>query len=333
MPRILPVLALLPLLACGADSPTKPSEAGGSGILEGQTVSAVDGSASPNLAVQVGTHNVKSDGTGVFQVDMGGPGTYRTIVRGSPVVERDTTITGPTGERARLSLIPSTFDLGAFDEMFRASNARLQRWTTKPGLVVLATVMTYRNTSDGDYTASAEQLTEDEVNLMVAHMTEGLALLTGNTFTNFAAVEIERPASGSRVNVLRTSRIVVGRYNGIVSLANTIGYGQWAEAADGTITGGAMYLDRDFDRGDARRRLLRIHELGHALGYQHVRARPSIMNTSIGPEPTEFDRAGALIAFQRPVGNRAPDADPGSSTRASSVSEGGSRWAPPIFCK
>ncbi len=52
-----------------------------------------------------------------------------------------------------------------------------------------------------------------------------------------------------------------------------------------------MYLDREFDRDDSRRRLLRIHELGHALGYQHVESRTSIMNPSVGPEPTEFDRA------------------------------------------
>ena len=99
---------------------------------------------------------------------------------------------------------------------------------------------------------------------------------------------------------------MVGRYNGIVSLAKTIGYGLWSEQPDGSIGGGAMYLDRDFDRDDNRRRLLRIHELGHALGYQHVESRTSIMNPSIGPEPTEFDRAGAIIAFARPVGNRSP---------------------------
>ena len=31
-----------------------------------------------------------------------------------------------------------------------------------------------------------------------------------------------------------------------------------------------MFLDRDFDKNDNRRRLLRIHELGHALGLMHV---------------------------------------------------------------
>jgi hypothetical protein len=95
-----------------------------------------------------------------------------------------------------------------------------------------------------------------------------------------------------------------------------------------------MFLDRDFDRDDSRRRLLRIHELGHALGYLHVRARTSVMNAVIGPEPTDFDGAAASIAFQRAPGNRAPDIDPTSSTRTTSVTgDSGARWMPPVICQ
>jgi hypothetical protein len=105
---------------------------------------------------------------------------------------------------------------------------------------------------------------------------------------------------------------------------------------DGTVTAGAMFLDRDFDRNDSRRRLLRIHELGHALGYLHVTSRTSVMNPAIGPEPNDFDRAGAIIAFQRPVGNRAPDVDPGSGTGGPfgvAESGGAPRWSAPTVCR
>jgi hypothetical protein len=117
-------------------------------------------------------------------------------------------------------------------------------------------------------------------------------------------------------------------------MQRTIGYGSWAEKPDGSIAGGAMFLDKEFDRDDSRRRLLRIHELGHALGYQHVNSRTSIMNPSIGPEPTDFDRAGAIIAFQRPVGNKAPDVDPSSSNtpRMFSTTENATRWTT-VFCR
>jgi hypothetical protein len=93
-----------------------------------------------------------------------------------------------------------------------------------------------------------------------------------------------------------------------------------------------MFLDRDFDKNDSRRRLLRIHELGHALGYQHVKSRTSIMNPAIGPDPTDFDRAGSIVAFQRQPGNRSPDVDPTGGVRLSSTAEGG-RWSDPTVCR
>ena len=323
------IVFVLPLAAC-SKSPTDPSDPG-SGILRGQTVSAIDGAASPNLSLRIAERfSVTSDANGNFEVEVGPNGTYRAIIRGNAVVERETRITGPGSAPARVSLIPASFDLRAFDEMFRTSNARLERWTSRPALVVLAAIMDYRNAAES-YEATGEQLSDEELNVMVGHLTEGLALLTGGTYTTFASVEIERPAAGTRVTPMRTGKIVVGRYNGIVSFARTIGYGQWMAMQDGSIAGGATFLDRDFDRNDNRRRLLRIHELGHALGYQHVESRTSIMNPSIGPEPNEFDRAGSIIAFQRPVGNRSPDIDPTTTSVAVGTGEG--RWSPPTVCR
>ncbi len=332
VPALAPAFVLVLLVACGGkSSPTGPSDGGVSTSIQGQTVSAIDGTATPSLNVQVGTRSVTSDGSGFFQVDPGSQGTFRAMIRGSNVVDRETRVTVPRADLARVTMIPTSFDLDAFNEMFRFTNSRLQRWTNKPALVVLGTVMEYRNGSNGNYDANGEQLSDDEVNLMVAHLNEGLALLTGNTYLSFASVDIERPSAGQRVNVLRAGRIVVGRYNGVTTFANTIGWGQWSEQSDGTITGGATFLDRDFDKNDSRRRLLRIHELGHALGYQHVNSRTSIMNPAIGPEPTTFDRNGAMIAFQRPVGNHTPDVDPTSSSLAVSTGEG--KWSAPTVCR
>jgi hypothetical protein len=55
------------------------------------------------------------------------------------------------------------------------------------------------------------------------------------------------------------------------------------------------------------------------------------MNPTIGPEPTDFDRTAPAIAFQRPVGNVAPDTDPGAApfSNARSIMADSVRWASP----
>ena len=164
-------------------------------MLEGQAVNALDGSAGPGVSVRVGDNRaVVTDAAGAFQVDVGAAGTYAAVLHGGAFVNRETSVAAP-GSRARLSLIPSSFDLEAFDQMYRTSHGQLQRWTTQPRLVLVATVMNYRGANGDEYAATREQMTDDEVSLMLAHLTEGLTMLTGGTYSSFASVEIERPAS------------------------------------------------------------------------------------------------------------------------------------------
>jgi hypothetical protein len=101
---------------------------------------------------------------------------------------------------------------------------------------------------------------------------------------------------------MRPGQIVVGRYRGVKDRLNTIGVGGRLRSS-GAIKGGTIFLDEDYDRTSSKRGLLRTHELGHALGYDHVESRPSIMNSRIGAEVTEFDRRAALVAFRE---SRAP---------------------------
>ena len=330
MTRALAVSLCIAAAACGGSkaSPTAPAA---SAVLQGQTTSAIDGSATGQVSIQLGAkYTLQSDTNGNFDVSVGGPDTYWTVLSAPGIVERQTSIAAPTSSRLKISLIPSTFDLQAFDQMFRTSHNRLQRWTARPSLVVIGTVMKFGSGGTDRFEATGERLSEDEVASLVSHLNEGLALLTAGTYTTFASVDIERPQAAEQVEVHRTGKIVIGRYNGIMNLEQAVGLGSWGEQSDGAVVSGTVWLDRSFDRDDPRRRLVRIHELGHALGYTHVTARTSIMNPSLGPEPTDFDRAAAAIAFQRPVGNMSPDFDPGSSARTSALAEGGVRWSRPI---
>jgi hypothetical protein len=339
--RFLPSISCLLALSCGGSSPNTPSAVTSPSTysLRGETVNAIDGRAIGRVSVKIGSQTALSDDNGSFELQNLQEGSGILVVSSKSIVERQRMVTIPTAQLSREALIPATFDLEAFDEMFRGTG-RLQRWTSPPALVVLAKVMQFERTSSDDhYHATSEQLSDADVALMIEHLNEGLALLTGNAFTAFSSIEVENPPSGKRVNTLRPGTIVIGSYKGVQSLANTIGFGRWATNGTSEVVGGAIYLDRNYDRANENRRLLRIHELGHALGYLHVTVRTSIMNPAIGPEPSDFDRQGAAIAFQRTPGNQSPDSDVGEAPRSNTGGIFGSRslariiWSPPVICK
>jgi hypothetical protein len=181
--------------------------------------------------------------------------------------------------------------------MLLGSHATPLRWDRVPELVVLMPVMQYQKGSGTEYRATAERLSDDEATQLVADLTSALAVLTDDAFQGFSSVRRESPSAGDVVNVMRPGQIVVARYNGVRDQLATIGFGG-RSTRNSTIRAGSIILDNDFDRDNETRRLLRMHELGHALGYNHVLSRPSIMNPKIGPEPTTFDRTAARVAFQ-----------------------------------
>jgi hypothetical protein len=188
-------------------------------------------------------------------------------------------------------------DRYALDEMLRGTNETALRWDRVPELVVLLPVMQYEKSQGTQYRATAERLTGEEAAQLVADLTTALAVLTDNAFRGFAAVRHETVAAGEVVNVMRPGQIVVARYNGVRDQLATIGFGGRSTRGS-TIRAGSIILDSAFDRTSDTRRLLRMHELGHALGYNHVQSRASIMNPKIGSEVTSFDRSAARIAFQ-----------------------------------
>jgi hypothetical protein len=279
--------------------------------------------------VRLGTlQPITSDAGGFFSVENALTGTSTIALTGPSIVDRRTDVRVPTSGVVRFGLIPASFDLPAFNEMFRGSHDRLQRWTSAPSLVVLTTVMKFENSEAASAEATSEQMPDGDVESMVRDLTDGLATLTANTFTAFSQVTRESTGAGSRASLTRNNQIVVARFRDLRTITGSVGFGRWAERGDGVVTGGAMFLDGNYD-GTSEQRKLRTHELGHALGYKHVTLRPSIMNPVLGHDVTDFDRQGASIAFQRPVGNRAPDTDPATSARGLSDA-GAVRWAPPV---
>lgn len=280
-------------------------------MLVGSVIDGItDGSiAGATLDIE-GVGAVTTGADGSFRIETSDVEQLRPVsIRSGSTVQRQTHLRVP-GPDARLSLIPSTFDLGAFDQMFRAAGS-LFRWTEAPRLTIQTRVLQFTNVTDTSYTATDATLTDEEVNQLMADLTWGLPQLTGDRFRSFADQRRETATAGSLVPVRRTGEIVVARYAGLTAATNFWGYGRWGSSAPGTVVAGIVMLDRDFEQsGSPFRRSLRVHELGHSLGYNHVTSRTSVMNSSARVEPNDFDRSAAKLAFLRPPANRSPDADP-----------------------
>lgn len=205
-----------------------------------------------------------------------------------------------TDDVDRLADRASDGDVRALQEMLGTSSGP-QRWKQPPKLTILVSVMAYRPGGDVDYVATQETLTDPEIDELVRDLTDGLAVLTASTFGRFSSVTREVVPVGATARVSRPDQIVAGRFDGLRRSVKMLGFGGRRARKDGTITSGAILLDSEFDATSTRRRLLRTHELGHALGYNHVRSRASVMNPGLGTEPNDFDRQAALIAFHPPA--------------------------------
>lgn len=192
-------------------------------------------------------------------------------------------------------------DAAATHEMLEGTNGRRETWTIAPTLLIETSIMDY---STGDltrgFTATAEQLSDAEVAELTADLTTALGVLTADTVKAFRTVARETAPAGQLVKVLRSGQIVVGRFRGVQSKTGNIGYGG-RMAHDGVITQAVVVLDAVFDRQSNQRALLRTHELGHALGFNHVESRPSVMNPRVGSAITDFDRAAIKMAFPEPA--------------------------------
>jgi len=302
MPRLAILCIVLFALSCGGGSPTTPTApttpvpappvpspppppTGITGVL-------TDGLSSTRLAGVL----VKLDGIG--ETTSAADGSF-AFAAADPQVERT------------ITLMPSSIDLPAFNEMFRGSGGELHRWAAAPRLVIQRRVLQFTSVSASTYTALGTMLSDEEVATLIGDLEWALPQLTGGTFSAFAGRDVETADEGASVAVSRSGAVVVARYEGLTAGSGFWGYGRWAWNGLGEVQMGIMMLDRAFETsGSSFRRSLRAHELGHTLGYTHVTLRESVMQSHARHEPTPWDRDAARLAFQRPPRNRAPDTDP-----------------------
>lgn len=283
-----------------------------SAAITGTLVDGLTQQTLPGVLVRIdGVGETTTGADGSFSLAAADPQVFRAVTVTSPTtVERSTRLRVP-GPAATLTLIPASLDLAAFNQMFRGSNGELHRWVVAPDLVVERRVLQFSSIGASESTALAATLSDSEVSALVADLEWSLAQLTSNTFTRFANVRVDLANESASVRVSTPNAIHVARYEGLTTGTGYWGYTRWSWNGLGEMQAGIVMLDRNFETsGSPYRRSLRAHELGHALGYQHVTSRDSVMQSHARTEPTGFDRDGARIAFLRPPRNRTPDTDP-----------------------
>lgn len=303
--------------------PSVPQPTPGPHAVTGAVVNAADDAAvSAAVSFTVDSTLVgRSELNGTFTVGFPSSGANRTVLNAAGYVDRQTNIAAP-GANLRVSLIPAApaFDLAAFDQMFRHSSSGLTRWRTPPGLTIERRVLQFTDVGANTYQALEESLTQEEVDAVVADLLAGYDLLTAGRIGPLTSVAAQESAIGSTVTPRQNGRIVVTRQAGLTAATQFWGYARWSTTGDGEVTSAVIILDRDFERSASPfHRSLRMHELGHALGCQHVTGRQSVMNADARTEPNTFDRQAARIATLRPTGNRTPDIDPLSHTASSAA--------------
>ena len=280
--------------------------------LEGRIVGALNDAGLPGVSVGVASGlQGTSEADGRFLICGVPAGRQAAVVSAASIVTRETAMTAPGGG-ITMPVIPADFDLASFDQMLRASG-RIQRWVQAPSLVVISRVLKFTSYGDNEFVARSEELDAGEIDRLVADLAGGLVDFTGAQLGGFSSVTVERPAPGATVLVKRTRTIVVAEHDGLTAATSYWGYGRFATTTDDEVVGGIVFLDRSFETsGSVYRKSLRVHELGHALGYNHVTLRRSAMDSSAVNLPNDWDRQAIRIAFQRPPGNRSPDTDPES---------------------
>jgi hypothetical protein len=188
-------------------------------------------------------------------------------------------------------------DVAATHELLEGIVGRRVMWTAAPTLLIETSVMDFASGSlSTGFVATADTLSDEDVAELTADLTDALNGLTAGTLKVFRAVTIDATPAGEIVKVLRAGHIVVGRFHGVRAKTGNLGYGG-RMTRNGMITQAAVVLDEAFDSQSSQRTLLRTHELGHALGFNHVESRPSVMNPRVGNPITAFDREAIRTAF------------------------------------
>jgi hypothetical protein len=273
------------------------------------TVNVLTGRPVTGVRVQIaGLPDLDSGPNGTFVVETTTAGTLTATLSSSEIITRVTKLRVP-GVEGEVSLMPRDFNMVGFDQMARRPNVGLVRWTSQPRLVIERRVLQYAESADFTYVATEQVMSDSVFSSLVADLSSGLADLTGNEYRGFSSVQQITSSEGARVSLVSSGDIKVAKVRGLTNARNAIGLGGASSTPAGAVTLGLMMLDEDYDGRGSYAVHVRVHELGHALGWQHVTEGQSVMHPTDTSFTTQFDRDAGRLAFKRMIGSKSPDVD------------------------
>jgi hypothetical protein len=325
LPRWLPIAGAVAgsvvLAECGGGPAAPPPPNPGPGVTIEGRVSNVFDDAPVNSTLTVsglpgGPVTTTTDAAGRFSISASA-GTFPVAVTAGGYVERRTSVSSTSGP-AFLSLIPASFDLVTFDQFARGMPGNavpgVVRWVERPRLMLYEQVLA--DCTGGFGTIAGPALDAHVLTDAIETLRHALAALTGGLFDDFAEVVryvgqvgeivVFRELHGTGTIHAAECLSVANGQDGQADLLRDLPSGGYR-----AIMGVALWTH---STTGGRRRLVQMHEFGHALGLWHTFTPvPSIMSfhsAGYSEEITVFDRQAGHVMYRRPPGNRSPDVDP-----------------------
>jgi hypothetical protein len=289
-------------------------------LVTGTVIDALTDQPIPGVTIRPsGLDEVTTGASGDFTLTYPGQTQFalRDAVLSSPgTVERSLVVRFPAVGPIRPSLIPKSFDLASFDAMFRSHSGTLRRWTLTPTLVVERRILAFTALLDETFRATGAVMSDADAQSIANDLSTALPQLSGNAFPAFKEVRFETSAEGAMVSTARQGIIVAARYDGVVQRSGSAVWGLYYYIPTQEVVQASIMLDAQSDSTapEFRRRVNRMHVLGHAMAWADVDSVPSVMNSTVFTDLTEFDRTGSKLAFRRVPGNMTPDRDLVDST-------------------
>jgi hypothetical protein len=274
--------------------------------LAGQVVDQFGTGGKGGLTVEFAGETVTTDGSGRFSVPGSSSSTLRALtLSGSGVYRRGTF--ARTGDDL-WRVLPSSFNMNAFNDLARERFAGTIRWATAPQIYIDARPEGFSGGSEFDL-----WLTE----------VQGYAAAFFSQWTGHQLSAASVRVGTSPPADLTPGTIVIhfsensSRYGGSSSVVGRAYSSWWSDNSMAAATIWLRFARSGGESGALFRQAVFAHELGHTMGLSHMDGSTASIMTAVVSvaDLTGFDAQAASFLYGRSPGNTAPDNDSAGSYR------------------